>query len=262
MKRLEEAKSVYQTALKYDFTNADIYYNIGVVNIELGLNEEAQEEFVKALHVDPNHVQSLLNSAILIQSSGKPELRPLAYERLQKVLKLAPKDHSDRVYFNLGMLAMDDEHSENAEHWFKKAVEVKPGFRSALFNLALLLNEQKRPLEAVPYLENLLKFFPFHIKGLILLGEIYTNHMKDLVEAERCYRKIISVDPNHVQGHHNLCVVLVEQGRLEDARECLLMVQTMAPNEDYVRKHLTVVENKIKNSKTGASWNLLITPTL
>jgi tetratricopeptide (TPR) repeat protein len=249
MKRLEEAKSVYQTALKYDFTNADIYYNIGVVNIELGLTEDALDEFIKALQVDPNHVQSLLNSAILMQSSGKPELRPLAYERLHKVLRIAPKDHSDRVYFNLGMLAMDDEDSANAEVWFKQAVDAKPGFRSALFNLALLLNEQKRPLEAVPYLKDLLKYFPDHIKGLILLGEIYTNHVKDLDAAEQCYRKIISVDPKHVQGHHNLCVVLVEQGRLVDARDCLLEVQKMAPTEDYVRKHLSVVENKIKNTK-------------
>lgn len=249
MKRLEEAKAVYQTALKYDFTNADIYYNIGVVNIELGLNDDALDEFIKALQVDPNHVQSLLNSAILMQSSGKPELRPLAYDRLHKVLQIAPKEHSDRVYFNLGMLAMDDENSVNAEIWFKQAVQAKQGFRSALFNLALLLNEQKRSLEAVPYLIDLLKYFPDHVKGLILLGEIYTNHVKDLDAAERCYRKIISVDPEHVQGHHNLCVVLVEQGRLTDARECLLKVQTMAPNEDYVRKHLSVVENKIKNTK-------------
>lgn len=35
------------------------------------------------------------------------------------------KDHSnERIYFNLGMLAMDDNDFENAETWFKKAVQV------------------------------------------------------------------------------------------------------------------------------------------
>ena len=49
---------------------------------------------------------------------------------------------NDRVYFNLGMLGMDDGDYDSAEGWFKRAIELKPDFRSALFNLALLLNEQ------------------------------------------------------------------------------------------------------------------------
>jgi Tfp pilus assembly protein PilF len=88
----------------------------------------------------------------------------LAYQRLFRVLDLSPAMHSDRVHFNLGMLAMDDGDAANAEAWFKKAVEAKPNFRSALFNLALLLNEQKRPLEALPYLQGLHAHFPDHVK--------------------------------------------------------------------------------------------------
>jgi protein O-mannosyl-transferase len=113
------------------------------------------------------------------------------------------------------MLAMDDGDAANAEIWFKKAIEAKPNFRSALFNLALLLNEQKRPLDALPFLLSLHSYYPDHVKGLILMGDIYTNHIKDLRAAESCYKKIIEVEPGHVQGHHNLCVVLVEQGRLQ-----------------------------------------------
>lgn len=78
------------------------------------------------------------------------------------------------------------------------------------------------------------------------MGDIYTNHVKDLRAAEECYKRIIEVDPGHVQGHHNLCVVLVEQGRLQQARECLVRVQEMAPGEDYVKRHLLIVENRIK----------------
>ena len=55
-------------------------------------------------------------------------------------------------------------YSWEAEHWFKKAVAVKPDFRGALFNLALLLTEEQRSLEAVPFLEALLIHHPHHIK--------------------------------------------------------------------------------------------------
>ena len=65
------------------------------------------------------------------------------------------------------MLSMDDGEALQAEAWFKKAVELRPDFRSALFNLALLLNEQKRPKESLPFLHQLMEFYPDHIKGLI-----------------------------------------------------------------------------------------------
>lgn len=55
---------------------------------------------------------------------------------------------------------------------------------SALFNLALLLADSQRPLEAAPYLNQLVKYHPDHIKGLILLGDIYINNIKDLDMAE------------------------------------------------------------------------------
>lgn len=82
------------------------------------------------------------------------------------------------------MLAMDDRDIAGAENWFRKAIEIKPDFRSALFNLALLLADDHRPLEAAPFLNQLVKYHPDHVKGLILLGDIYINNIKDLDAAE------------------------------------------------------------------------------
>lgn len=79
---------------------------------------------------------------------------------------------------------MDEKNIEEAEHWFRKAVHLKADFRSALFNLALLLADDQRPLEAAPFLNQLVKYHPDHVKGFILLGDIYINNIKDLDAAE------------------------------------------------------------------------------
>ena len=56
------------------------------------------------------------------------------------------------------MLATDSKDYAEAETWFRRSIELKADFRSALFNLALLLNNDlKRPFDAVPYLTQLLK---------------------------------------------------------------------------------------------------------
>ena len=259
MGRHAEALEVYHDALKHEPENPDLYYNLGVVHIEWGEPDIALQHFEQALVIDPEHIQALTNSAVLMQETGKSDLRPMAYKRLFLVLEKLlsstkeKKNHEsagvDRVYFNLGMLGMDDGDSLNAEMWFKKAVELKRGFRSALFNLALLLNEQKRPLEALPYLQELMLYHPDHIKGLILLGDIYTNHVGDLSKAEECYKTIVAIDPTHVQGHHNLCVVMVEQGNLHSALECLKHVLRLAPEEDYILRHIKIVETRIRSSE-------------
>lgn len=189
LNRTKEAQEVYERALLYDSNNPDIYYNLGVVFLEQGKSSQALAYLDKALEFDPEHEQALLNSAILLQELGRAELRKVARERL---LKLLTKDtNNERVYFNLGMLAMDDQDIASAEHWFRRAVHLKSDFRSALFNIALLLADDHRPLEAAPFLNQLVKYHPDHIKGLILLGDIYINNIKDLDAAESVSNNLI-----------------------------------------------------------------------
>lgn len=54
--------------------------------MEQGKASQALAYLDKALEIDPEHGQALLNSAILLQEFGRPELRLIARERLLKLL--------------------------------------------------------------------------------------------------------------------------------------------------------------------------------
>ncbi|XP_041352058.1 protein O-mannosyl-transferase TMTC3-like [Gigantopelta aegis] len=246
--RMEEAKQVYRQGLQIEPDNADIHYNLGVVCLEMKNPAEARIHLEEALKYDPDHFQSLFNSAILLQETGDPKHRPEALTRLRRCLK---KEKSNpQVYFNIAMLSMDDNNFVEAEENFKKSIELNPTFRSALFNLALMLvNDAKRPADAIPYLNSLLTHHPDHIKGMILMGDINVNHLKDLDAAEKNFRTIIELDPKNVQANHNLCVVFVEKGDLLRAEKCLVEVIQLAPNEDYIKQHLNIVRSKIHQIK-------------
>ena len=103
-----------------------------------------------------------------------------------------------------------------------------------------------REMESVPLLHQLLRHHPDHVKGLVLLGDLYVNQLSDLDAAERCYRRILELDGQNVQGLHNLCVVMVERGDLLEARECLVKARDLAPHEGYIQDHLDIVEKKIE----------------
>ena len=246
MNKTKEAQRVYEQALTLEADNADLLYNMGVVLLNQNKVNEALFYLDKALEVDPDHPQALINSAILIQESGAAHLHSTAVERLQKVIDKG--GGNDRVFFNMGMLAMDKGDWKTAEEHFKQAVKAKPDFRSALFNLALLYSESGRSLEGEPYLRQLIAHHPDHVKGLILMGDLYVNHLNDLRSAQKCYEHILTLDPGNVQGKHNLCVVHVQSGRLKEARECLLEAVQLAPNEEYIRQHLSIVEDKLRQA--------------
>ena len=245
MNRTEEARAVYETALSFEADNADLLYNMGVVLVNQKKVDQALSYLDRALEHDPDHPQALLTSAILIQESRVTGLSGVAVDRLRRMVEKGQAN--ERVYFNLGMLAMDGGDRAEAERHLRTAVDLKPDFRSALFNLALLLSEiPNRGLESVPLLHQLLQHHPDHIKGLILLGDLYVNHLSDLDAAERCYKRILELDGENVQGLHNLCVVMVERGNLLDARECLAKARDLAPHERYIQDHLDIVEKKME----------------
>lgn len=51
----------------------------------------------------------------------------------------------------------------------------------------------------------------YHKKGLV------TRNSADLVQAENLYRQALDLNPNHVDGHRGLAVLLTETGRAEQA---------------------------------------------
>ena len=245
MNRTEEAREVYEKALTFEADNADLLYNMGVVLVNQKKVDQALSYLDRALEHDPDHPQALLTSAILIQESRLTELSGVAVDRLRRMVEKGQAN--ERVYFNLGMLSMDAGDKAEAERWLRAAVDLKPDFRSALFNLALLLSEiPSRELESVPLLHQLLQHHPDHIKGLILLGDLYVNQLSDLDAAERCYQRILELDGRNVQGLHNLCVVMVERGNLLEARECLVKARNLAPHEKYIQDHLDIVQRKME----------------
>lgn len=55
----------------------------------------------------------------------------------------------------------------------------------------------------------------------------------------------MQIDPSNIQGLHNLCVVYVERGKLTQALDCLHHAHKLAPHEDYIFKHLKIVQQRL-----------------
>ena len=74
MNKLTEARDAYLRALELDRTNADLWYNLAIVYIEMKEPSEALKNFNHALELSPRHKLALFNSALLMQESGESGL--------------------------------------------------------------------------------------------------------------------------------------------------------------------------------------------
>jgi hypothetical protein len=119
------------------------------------------------------------------------------------------------------MLAMDEGDVPAAEHWFRQAILIKEDFRAALFNLALLLADDHRPLQAAPFLNQLVRFHPDHVKALILLGDIYINNIKDLDAAE------------NVRTSNLMCIRIIELFECSNIQILISVLDATIPNLFY-----------------------------
>ncbi|XP_061531867.1 protein O-mannosyl-transferase TMTC3 isoform X2 [Phycodurus eques] len=223
----ESEYTLFMSALKVNKNNAKLWNNVGHALENQNNYARALQYFLQATSVQP----------------GEPKFWPEANRRFLAYVEEEPDDANG--YFNLGMLAMDAEDNAVAERWMHKAIALQSGFRSALFNLALLYSQSRRELDALPVLDELLRHHPEHIKGLILKGDILMNHKKDTAGAKSCFQRILQMDPGNVQGKHNLCVVYFEERDLPRAERCLEETLALAPHEEYVRRHLNIVRGKM-----------------
>nr|XP_027204148.1 transmembrane and TPR repeat-containing protein 3-like [Dermatophagoides pteronyssinus] len=249
MNLTNEADHIYRTALNYDQNNADIYYNLGVVAIHSNHFDKAIHYFDKTIELNSKHLQALFNFAIVVQDAKRYELFDQARQRLELLTKY--DKNNERIYFNMAMISMANKNYIDAEQLFRQTLHLKPNFASANFNLALLLTENERPFEALPYLQRLLQQNPKHFKGLTLLCDILINNVKDFDQASHCYKQILKLDPKNIQAKHNVCVIYIEKDQLDLAENCLNEARQIAPNQNYIDRHLKVIRLRIMKKRNN-----------
>jgi len=96
-KKMDEARTNLEKAAQLDPTGAGKYhYNMGALLINTGQNDQAVEEFKKAIEADPNYADAQYQYGVALagkattDASGKITAPPGAVEALQKYLDLKP----------------------------------------------------------------------------------------------------------------------------------------------------------------------------
>ncbi len=150
------------------------------------------------------------------------------------------------------LLASED--YDSAAATYREATAAAPRHAAAHLGLGVALYESGKYGEAASALERALALDRSQTDAHRFLAAIYRN-MGKASEAESQYRRIVSAMPEDEPNYLNLCTLLVEQHRLNDARDVVSQALARLPGSANLHFYMGNLQQELGHADLAlASW--------
>ncbi|MGQ9645230.1 MAG: hypothetical protein ACUVWO_01670 [Thermodesulfobacteriota bacterium] len=163
---------------------------MGVVYMDLGMNEEAAKYLEKAVRILPIDYESRNNLGIVYGRLDRPEK---ALKELMAAISLKPESYA--ININLSVFYQRQKEYKKSEEILKNLISKHPKDASLHFRLGLLYKDMGRYESAVSELIRATELAPHVINPYEELGNIYISRMTDIEKGKYYYQKGIEMAP-------------------------------------------------------------------
>ncbi len=229
----EEVKTAFLLAEEY-FQNQQI--------------NEAQQEYIKVVAAQPNHVEAWHNLGAIAQQQKD---FAAAEQYFMTAVKIQP--NLLKSWFSLGNLRHAQGQFAMAEQAYRQALDLRPS-APICNNLGYVLQQQNKWSEAVEYYQQALSLMPNCREAEVNLGNALfaqeklstpqQNHyaelnyqlglgrqqVRDYQTAEIYFRQSVLMQPKFVKAHYELGRILHQLRKLTEALECYQQVLKLDAN--------------------------------
>jgi tetratricopeptide (TPR) repeat protein len=252
------SETLWTRALACTSNNHVAHYNLGIILLERGEQENATSEFRKAVAVKPDYVAALNNLGGNLAAKGANADAIVQYRKALEI---------DSNYFiahcNLGQALAAQGHLDEAIVQYRKALEIKPDYANAHYGLGTALYAKKQWGESIVQLRRALAIRPDFTEARRNLGKALLRN-GDFDEAIACLEKITTIsDP--LARWNNLGHDFLQENNLEEAIACYRQATTIDPRSADARAYLGLASFKngqIKQAIDSWQQTLEIEPAL
>jgi len=178
---------------------------------QAGRVQEALQLYAQILAADPNNIDALHLSGLLLASTG--QFGP-AIAALKQATRLHPTQPD--LHYNLAKAFRDAGQLADAVSAYRQAIALRPNFPSALNNLGNTLKDMARPTDAADAYQKAIAIAPSYPEPYYNLGTIL-QAQGDVTAAIDHYRHAIALKPNYPHALNNLGTALQCLDRVDDA---------------------------------------------
>jgi tetratricopeptide (TPR) repeat protein len=176
----------------------EIIKNMALIYVQNGDNENALEAMAIARAEDPENINLLLTEANVYYTMGNT----LKFKELLEIA-IQKDPNNPELQYNLGVISSEIKDFVSSKAYYLKAIDLKPNYTNAYVNLAaLILGEEESILDemnalgssaaddrkydklkakrnqlyldAIPHLENAMKYDPSNFQAVETLANIYS----------------------------------------------------------------------------------------
>ncbi len=190
--RFDDARQAYERALELRPSYPEALSNLGEWCIAKRKTEEAVAWFDKALQSSPRFFEARLNRIAALFELGRLDAALEAAEQL-----IADHPDSPEACLNLGNVYIHAGKAKQGIKHYQRALELRPGYMEAHFNLATLLGSQAELANAIGYLERQIKEKGEAVQLLGFLAAAYFAD-RQVVKAEEFCNRTLQRQPDNI----------------------------------------------------------------
>jgi tetratricopeptide (TPR) repeat protein len=241
----DKAIEIWYEILAQEPENTEARAAITNCLIHKGQPEEALAVIKEALNRDPDNTSAKnLMAMCYINLNRLDDADGVSREII------AEDPQNAEAYFNLGVTADKRGDREQAFLSFRRSVDLRPDYDESRINLANEYIRRGDFRQAERHLEAALEINPASAGARYLLGRSYQG-MRDYERAAETYRETLARSPHFNPARISLSVILVNDGRHEEARDELEMGLQYDSELHLIHTNLGIVERKMGNLKAA-----------
>jgi tetratricopeptide (TPR) repeat protein len=228
-KRYPEARTEFLALLETNSSNPDLLYAVGILSLQLKEPKKAETYFSQALEAgykDPDLVRYYLGQ--IAEEDGRTEQALKYYAVTGGEQQMPALARAVSLLVKQGKI-------DDARHWMHEIKLADPkDHLSLLLVEAQLLREAGRAEDAYALLEKELVAQPDNPELLYETGML-AERVGRLDVAERHWRKLVALKPDHAQAYNALGYSLADRGeRLDEALSLIDKALTLLPGDPFI----------------------------
>jgi tetratricopeptide (TPR) repeat protein len=244
---LQAALSSYERAVKIGYPHAEIYRDLGSVNIKLGKYDDAIRYLNKSLELNPNYADAYFQLADAFRKSGKADESAQATRKFQE-LNAAALDQKQRqtkgqALYDQGVSLLQKNDLAKAYDTFRSVAETLPQFDAAFYRMAQLEYLHDDNAQALAHVRHALELNPFEAEYYYVLSRCLED--SDLRSAIDAATKAVSLNGNVADFYGLLGDLYTQSSEYFRAVQNYRRAIQLDPKNQEFRKNLAAAERKL-----------------
>jgi tetratricopeptide (TPR) repeat protein len=238
-----------QTAKKY-FSAAEKFEQANNI-------KDAIENYSKAIQMDPAMEKAYTARALLYE---KQNMKAEAVEDYKKLIGFSPKEKE--LYYNAGRLSFNQKKYEDADGFFRKALERDKSYEEVLdleLKTLYAIQDYSFGLTVTQYALDIKKTAVNYYHHAVMF-----DSLKNYVEAEKEYKNSKYFDSKYIPAYVGLALTQIKLNKANDALTTCETALTKDPNSNdvyWARSMVYIAKKDYQNALNDITKVILAAPT-